>query len=91
MPADFAFLTLLTSNTYLPGVLTTIHSLIDVEGSSPANDFDTVCLVTPATVSVESIKALRQVFTLVIGVELTYTKSHKELALLGVYNSRNGT
>ena len=76
-------MTLLTSDNYLPGALTCIHSLQDVEGNISANDFDTVCLVTPATVSVESIKALRKVFSLVIGVEAIESHSKQELQLLG--------
>jgi glycogenin glucosyltransferase len=81
--SDYAFVTLLTSDSYLPGALTCIHSLKDAEGDIPANDFDTVCLVTPSTVAVESIKQLRKVFSLVVGVDVIESQSHKELALLG--------
>ena len=85
MPNDFAFVTLLTSDRYLPGCLTAIHSLLDCEGGQTANDFDTVCLVTPATLSVESIKSVRSVFSLVVGVEAIESNSHKELNLLGTH------
>jgi glycogenin glucosyltransferase len=85
MTRDYAAVTLLTDDRYLPGALTAVHSLYDVEGAKPAVDFDTVCLVTPATVSVEAIKRLRQLFTLVVGVDSIETSSHRELALLGTF------
>lgn len=85
MPNDYAFVTLLTSPAYLPGVLTAAQSLLDAEGHAPARDFDTVCLVTPETVTADCIKALRATFTLVVGVDAINSKSTRELALLGMY------
>lgn len=78
-----AFVTLVTSDAYLAGALVSLHSLLDVEGQSPAVLFETVCLVTPESVSVETIKSLRQAFGLVVGVDAIRTNSYKELNLLG--------
>lgn len=83
MSRPFAFVTLVTSDHYLPGALVVSHSLREVEGPTPTNPYDTVCVVTPATVSVETIRALRRVFDLVVGVEEIRTRSWEELALLG--------
>lgn len=79
----FAVATLLTSDSYLPGALTAIQSLLDVEGASPSRPFDTVCILTPATVGHESIQAAETVFDHVIGVEEITTTSWDELDLLG--------
>ena len=78
-----AFVTLVTTDSYVPGALVTIHSVLEAEAQSSANPFETVCLVTPATVAVESIKALRRNFSLVVGVEELRSGSAKELQLLG--------
>jgi len=78
-----AFVTLLTTDAYLPGALVTLQSVLEAEGSDPSIPFETVCLVTPATVSVESIKALRRNFSLVVGVEELRSGSKDNLALLG--------
>lgn len=78
-----AFVTLLTTDAYLPGALVCIQSLLEAEGPNPSVPFETVCLVTPATVSVESIKALRRNFSLVVGVEELRSGSESNLALLG--------
>lgn len=77
-----AVVTLLTTDSYLPGVLTSINSLLDVEASTN-RDFDTVCLVTPATVGQASLKALQKTFDCVVGVAQIMTESWKELDLLG--------
>ena len=78
-----AFVTLVTTDSYVPGALVTINSVLEIEGQNPDNPFETVCLVTPATVSVESIKALRGNFSLVVGVEELRSGSNTELQLLG--------
>lgn len=78
-----AFVTLITTDAYVPGALVTVHSVLEAEGASPAHPFETVCLVTPATLSVESIKALRRNFSLVVGVEEIRSGSNAELRLLG--------
>lgn len=90
----YAFVTLLTTDSYLPGALVLAHSLrrahslahnpvgtltpVDIANLGPtglSNQFDVdkkvdlVCLVTPATVSVKSVKALVRAFDKVVGVE----------------------
>ena len=82
-----AFVTLLTSDSYLPGALVALNSLLDVEGSHPARPFETVCLVTPASVGHSTIKALEKTFDRVVGVEEITTESWKELDLLGTCTS----
>ncbi|TKY85077.1 hypothetical protein EX895_006157 [Sporisorium graminicola] len=78
-----AFVTLLTSDHYLPGALVLAESLrithgnsrkgklrADAPTSSPAN-FQLVALITPDTLSVQSVKALRRsgLFDWIVGVE----------------------
>ncbi|GAA6029786.1 hypothetical protein JCM8097_001049 [Rhodosporidiobolus ruineniae] len=82
-PPPFAVVALLTSDSYLPGVLTTLHSLLDLEPPSQRARFDTVCLVTPATVGHQAQKALDKAFDHVVGVEPIASKSLDELKLLG--------
>lgn len=92
--ARYAFVTLLTTDSYLPGALVLAHTLrrshslahnpigtltsADIANLGPAglnNHIDVekkvelVCLVTPATVSVKSVKALLRAFDKVVGVE----------------------
>ncbi|KAL7420151.1 glycogenin glucosyltransferase [Cryptotrichosporon argae] len=63
-----AFVTLLTTPSYLPGALVLLHSLLALHPAP--RDFKTVCLVTPETVDAKSIGALREAgYDLVIGVE----------------------
>jgi len=83
--ADYGFAWLLTNDAYLPGVLTSVHSLLDCESDSPANDFTTICLVTPESVSPQSISQLRGTFDLVIGVDALNSTSERELRLLGIF------
>ncbi len=83
LPNLNAFVYLCTSDSYLPGVLTSLHSLQDLEGTLPQNQYETVCLVTPETVSVQVIKALRKAFSLVVGVEAIRSTSLENLNLLG--------
>ena len=83
-----AVVTLVTTDSYVPGALVAVHSLLEAEGATPANPFETVCLVTPATVSVQSIKALRRNFSLVVGVEELRSGSRAELELLGTLTQR---
>lgn len=90
----YAFVTLLTTDSYLPGALILAHTLrrahslarnpvgsltpADIANLGPAGlsnqvdvekKVDLVCLVTPATVSVKSVKALVRAFDKVVGVE----------------------
>ncbi|GAA5892860.1 uncharacterized protein JCM6883_007496 [Sporobolomyces salmoneus] len=85
MSPRFAFVTLLTSDSYLAGALTAINSVLDVEPFTPHSQrkFDTVCLVSPATVGHSSIKALEKVFDSIVGVEQIITESWGNLDLLG--------
>ncbi|KAK4705130.1 hypothetical protein P7C70_g1082, partial [Phenoliferia sp. Uapishka_3] len=83
MALKFAVVTLLTTDSYLPGALTAIHSLLDVEGAAPFRPFETVCIITPSTVGHESLQAVEKVFDHVIGVEEIMTQSWTELDLLG--------
>lgn len=84
---SYAFVTLLTSDAYLPGVLTVVGALKDIHPSpavSPEVDFQTVCLVTPETVDVSAIKLLRGAFDVVVGVEVIAQEDDKGLKLLGM-------
>jgi hypothetical protein len=88
MASPYAFVTLLTSDSYLPGVLTLAAALKDIHPSPPAPpevDFQTVCLVTPETVDIASIKLLRKAFDLVVGVEIIEEDNERGLQLLGEY------
>ncbi|GAA5868169.1 hypothetical protein JCM8547_003367 [Rhodosporidiobolus lusitaniae] len=76
----YAVVTFVSSDSYLPGALTSLQSLLDVDDPSK---FDTVCLVTPSTVGHRSIQALEKAFNLVVGVETIATESWEELKLLG--------
>lgn len=82
---DLAVATLLTDDSYLPGALTCIHSVLDADQSaSVQRQYETICLVTPASVSVEAIKLLKQHFDRVEYCEAIQSSSPKELALLGL-------
>ncbi|KAI0296247.1 hypothetical protein BC826DRAFT_1006072 [Russula brevipes] len=86
MGTPYAFVTLLTSDSYLPGALTLAAALKDVHPSPappPEVDFQTVCLVTPETVDISSIKLLRKAFDLVVGVEIIEENNERGLQLLG--------
>ena len=63
-----AFVTLLTTDSYLPGALVLLHSLLEFHPAP--RDFKIVALVTPETVDAKSIGELRRAgYDLVIGVE----------------------
>lgn len=86
MASRFAFVTLISSDAYLPGALALVASLRDVHSIpavSPEVDFETVCLVTPETVDVSCIKLLRKAFDVVVGVEIIEDEHKKGLELLG--------
>jgi glycogenin len=88
MATPYAFVTLITSDSYLPGALALVAALKDLHPSprtAPEADFQTVCLVTPETVDVKSIKLLRGVFDLVVGVEIIEQEDEKNLRLLGKF------
>jgi glycogenin len=83
---NYAFVTLVTSDSYLPGALTVAGALKDLHPDSSSQDtkFQLVCLVTPETVDVSSIKHLRNAFDLVIGVEVIGQEDETGLKLLGM-------
>lgn len=86
MAAPYAFVTLVSSDSYLPGALALAGALKDVHPSPvvpPEVPFQTVCLVTPETVDVSTIKLLRKAFDTVIGVEVIGQEDEKGLKLLG--------
>lgn len=88
MASSYAFATLLTSDAYLPGALTLVSALRDLHPSpaiTPEVDFQTVCIVTPETVDVSTIKVLRKAFDLVVGVEVLTQSDEKNLKLLGTF------
>jgi glycogenin glucosyltransferase len=90
MASPYAFVSLLTSDSYLPGALTLAAALRDIHTSPalpPEIDFETVCLVTPETVDVASIKLLRKAFDVVVGVEIIEEDNERGLQLLGVCSS----
>ncbi|PCH33987.1 glycosyltransferase family 8 protein [Wolfiporia cocos MD-104 SS10] len=86
MPPPYAFVSLVTSDHYLPGALAVAAALKDVHPSPPTPpevEFQTVCLVTPETVDVSTVKFLRRAYDIVIGVELIEQRDDKGLQLLG--------
>ena len=86
MATRYAFVTLITSDSYLPGALTLAAALRDIHptpAAEPEVDFQTLCLVTPETVDVSSIKLLRGAFDTVTGVEIIEDEDRKGLELLG--------
>jgi hypothetical protein len=92
MASAYAFATLLTSDAYLPGALTLVSALRDLHpspASPPEVDFQTVCIVTPETLDVSTIKVLRKAYDVVVGVEVLTQRDEKNLNLLGMCNSPN--
>jgi glycogenin len=88
MASPYAFVTLLSSDSYLPGALAVAAALKDVHSSPalhPEVDFQTVCLVTPENVDVSTIKLLRRAFNVVIGVEIIASEDEQRLKLLGEF------
>lgn len=86
MASRYAFVSLITSDSYLPGALTLAAALRDIHptpAAEPEVDFQTACLVTPESVDVSSVKLLRGAFDIVIGVEIIEDDDRKGLELLG--------
>lgn len=86
----YAFVTLVTSDHYLPGALVVAAALRDIHRPSPEDsselepsEFHIVCLVTPETVDISTIKQLRQAFDVVVGVEVIEQDNEEGLRLLG--------
>ena len=88
MDTPYAFVTLVTSDHYLPGALAVAAALKDLHPSPPVPPevpFQTACLVTPESVDVSTIKLLRRAFDVVIGVEIIEQEDGKGLQLLGEF------
>ncbi|KDQ19735.1 glycosyltransferase family 8 protein [Botryobasidium botryosum FD-172 SS1] len=84
--SHFAIVTLLTSDSYLPGALNVAAALRDLHPAPPflpEVPFQTLCLVTPETVDINSIRALRKAFDVVVGVEVIEEGQEEGLRLLG--------
>ena len=63
-----------------------VAALKDLHPSPPTPPevpFQTVCLVTPETVDVASIKTLRRAYDVVVGVEIIEQEDDRKLRLLG--------
>ena len=73
-----AFVTLVSSDSYLPGALAQVAALSDLH----KNPFS-VCLVTPESLDVATIRSLRKAFNLVVGVEILEQNNNRGLHLLG--------
>lgn len=88
MSGPYAFVTLLTSDAYLPGALAIAAALNDVHQPLPSDqtvEYETVCLVAPETVEVTAIRLLRKAFNVVIGVEIIVPPDTESLNLLGAF------
>ncbi|KAI6047947.1 glycosyltransferase family 8 protein [Pisolithus marmoratus] len=86
MSPQYAFVTLLTSDSYLPGVLTLAGALKDVHRNIPPDQqlqYDVVCIVTPETVDASTPRHLRKAFDVVVGVEVLVQPDNQKLELLG--------
>ncbi|KAG2155595.1 glycosyltransferase family 8 protein [Suillus clintonianus] len=84
MSTHFAFVTLVTSDSYLPGALAVLGALKDVHQTQPHEvKYDTVCMVTPETLDITTIKLLRKTYDIVIGVEVIGQSDPAGLYLLG--------
>ncbi|TFK77343.1 hypothetical protein BDN72DRAFT_852468 [Pluteus cervinus] len=86
MAVPYAFVTLLTSDHYLPGALTLAAALKDLHPRPVGHadfEYQLVCLVTPESVDVSTIKFLRRAFDVVVGVELIELENDTNLKLLG--------
>jgi len=83
---EFAFATLVTSDAYAQGAQVIAAALRELHPSPPTPPglgFETVCLVSPETVDVSTLKALRRAFDVVIGVEVIDEDQIQGLTLLG--------
>lgn len=84
--SGFAFATLVTSDAYAKGaqvIAAALRELHPPPPTPPEVEFETVCIVTPETVDVSILKALRRAFDVVIGVEVIDEDQIQGLALLG--------
>ncbi|KAG8850584.1 glycogenin glucosyltransferase [Tulasnella sp. 330] len=84
----YAFVTLLTSDSYLPGALALVAALRDVHAANaptaqPQIPFQTVCLITPENLAVETQATVRKAFDIVVGVDIIREDTSAGLNLLG--------
>ncbi|KAJ1992487.1 glycogenin glucosyltransferase [Coemansia spiralis] len=77
-PARFAYVTLVTSDSYVDGALVLLHSL-----RRTLTSYSIVCLVTPLTLSESSLQRLHQHFDGVIETGVRQSTDDHGLALLG--------
>lgn len=87
---SYAFVTLLTSDSYLPGALALVAALRDVHASNataaqPPIQFQTVCLITPENLAVETQATVRKAFDVVVGVDIIRENTSAGLNLLGEF------
>ncbi|KAF5323529.1 hypothetical protein D9611_005674 [Ephemerocybe angulata] len=83
MASPHAFVTLVSSDAYLPGALAQVAALSDLPDTDGDRTAVHVCLVTPETVDVSTIRLLRKAFDLVVGVEVLEDADDRGLKLLG--------
>ncbi|KAL2915867.1 glycogenin glucosyltransferase [Polyrhizophydium stewartii] len=76
--AAYAFVTLLTTESYLPGALVLAHSL-----RRTGTQHALVALYTPETVGADAVAALATAFDRTVAVDTLRTNSMPNLALLG--------
>jgi len=81
MAGVHGFVCLVSSDAYLPGALAQAAALRDLHPLP--HPFHIICLVTPETVTVDTIRALRSAFDIVIGVEVLAQHNNDNLLLLG--------
>ena len=82
----FAFVSLVSSDAYLPGALAQVTALRELHpdpAPPPELPFHTVCLVTPESVDVATIRRLRTAYDHVVGVEILEQDNASGLKLLG--------
>lgn len=83
---SYAFVSLVSSDAYLPGALAQVAALRELHpdpAPSPELPFHTVCLVTPESVDVATIRRLRTAYDHVVGVEILQQDNAAGLKLLG--------
>src|SRR5271154_2122082 len=80
MNSKYAFVTLLTSKSYVPGAITLAGALKDLHPSPPVlpeDEFETVCLFTSKTINGGDIDLLKAIFDHVTDVELFELEAEK--------------
>ncbi|KAI9203257.1 nucleotide-diphospho-sugar transferase [Polychytrium aggregatum] len=75
---NFAYVTLLTSESYIPGAVTLVASL-----RATATQYPIVCIVASESFSVYSVQLLFRTFDKVLFVPILRSNDHSNLSLLG--------